>query len=47
MKVLAIIPARYSSTRFKGKPIRAVWNKESGRPKTMIELVYRQVHKEF
>lgn len=48
MKVLAIIPARYNSTRFRGKPIRAVWDSrkhgDSGLL-SMIELVYRQVEK--
>lgn len=37
MKVLAIIPARYSSTRFPGKPLAQLGGK------SVIERVYRQV----
>lgn len=37
MKTLAIIPARYASTRFPGKPLALIHGK------TMIERVYRQV----
>lgn len=40
MKVLVVIPARYNSTRFPGKPIRAIIN-----GKTMIENTYIQVQK--
>lgn len=39
MKVLAIIPARYSSTRFPGKPLADI----CGRP--MLWWVYNQVIK--
>ena len=38
-KVLAIIPARYASSRFPGKPLIDIGGK------TMIERVYRQVKK--
>lgn len=38
-KIAAIIPARYDSTRFKGKPLVKI----DGKP--MIEWVYRQVEK--
>ncbi len=38
-KVIAIIPARYDSTRFEGKPLAKI----HGRP--MIELVYKNVMK--
>ncbi|MDD2583742.1 MAG: 3-deoxy-manno-octulosonate cytidylyltransferase [Bacteroidales bacterium] len=41
MKFLAIIPARYASTRFPGKPLAMI----SG--KTMIERVYEQSSKAF
>ncbi|MEZ4600444.1 MAG: 3-deoxy-manno-octulosonate cytidylyltransferase [Syntrophotaleaceae bacterium] len=37
MTVAAIIPARYASTRFPGKPLQLILGK------TMIERVYRQV----
>ena len=37
MKVVAIIPARYESTRFPGKPLAMI------RGKTMIHRVYSQV----
>jgi 3-deoxy-manno-octulosonate cytidylyltransferase (CMP-KDO synthetase) len=37
MSVAAIIPARYASTRFPGKPLHPILGK------TMIERVYRQV----
>ena len=40
MKTLAVIPARYDSTRFPGKPINAIID-----GKTMIELTYRQAEK--
>jgi 3-deoxy-manno-octulosonate cytidylyltransferase (CMP-KDO synthetase) len=40
MKTLVVIPARYDSTRFPGKPIRAIIN---GKP--MIELTYKQAEK--
>ncbi len=39
MRILAIIPARYSSSRFPGKPLALILGK------TMIERVYRQVEK--
>ncbi len=39
MKVIGIIPARYASTRFPGKPLAIV------RGKTMIERVYQQSQK--
>ena len=39
MKVLGIIPARYASTRFPGKPLIDI------RGKTMIQRVYEQVKK--
>jgi 3-deoxy-manno-octulosonate cytidylyltransferase (CMP-KDO synthetase) len=39
MKVVAIIPARYASTRFPGKPLVNIHGK------TMIERVYGQVRK--
>ncbi|MFA6813850.1 MAG: 3-deoxy-manno-octulosonate cytidylyltransferase [Bacteroidaceae bacterium] len=38
MKFLGIIPARYASTRFPGKPLAMLGGK------TVIERVYRQVH---
>ena len=38
-KTLAVIPARYASTRFPGKPLIDIAGK------TMIERVYRQVKK--
>jgi len=37
MKILGIIPARYGSTRFEGKPLVKIGNK------TMIQRVYEQV----
>lgn len=39
MKILAIIPARYNSSRFPGKPLADIGGK------TMIERVYAQVQK--
>ena len=39
MKVIGIIPARYASSRFPGKPLAII------RGKTMIERVYRQAEK--
>lgn len=39
MKFIGIIPARYASTRFPGKPLADICGK------TMIERVYRQVEK--
>lgn len=39
MKFIAIIPARYSSTRFPGKPLADM------KGKTMIQRVYEQVNK--
>lgn len=39
MKILAIIPARYASTRFPGKPLVEI------NGKTMIQRVYEQVQK--
>ena len=39
MKYVAIIPARYASTRFPGKPLAKIKNK------TMIERVYKQTRK--
>ena len=39
MKYIAIIPARYASTRFPGKPLAVLGGK------TIIERVYRQVEK--
>ncbi|MBG0782317.1 MAG: 3-deoxy-manno-octulosonate cytidylyltransferase [Bacteroidales bacterium] len=39
MKILAVIPARYASTRFPGKPLALI------RGKTMIQRVYEQVKK--
>lgn len=39
MKVIAIIPARFASTRFPGKPLAQI----QGMP--MIERVYRNVEK--
>lgn len=41
MKYLAIIPARYASTRFPAKPLAMLGGK------TVIERVYRQVSKTF
>ncbi len=41
MKFLAIIPARYASTRFPGKPLAKLGDK------TVIERVYSQVSKVF
>jgi 3-deoxy-manno-octulosonate cytidylyltransferase (CMP-KDO synthetase) len=41
MKFLAIIPARYDSTRFPGKPLAMIGNK------TMIQRVYEQSCKAF
>ncbi len=40
MKFLAIIPARYASSRFPGKPLALIGHKP------MIQLVYEQVKKE-
>lgn len=39
MKFIGIIPARYASTRFPGKPLAMIGNR------TMIERVYRQASK--
>jgi 3-deoxy-manno-octulosonate cytidylyltransferase (CMP-KDO synthetase) len=39
VRVLAVIPARWGSTRFPGKPLALI----DGRP--MVELVYRQVER--
>ena len=39
MRIIAVIPSRYGSTRFAGKPIALIDGK------TMIERVYRQVEK--
>jgi len=39
MRIIAVIPSRYGSTRFAGKPIAPI----AGKP--MIERVYRQVEK--
>lgn len=39
MKILGIIPARYGSTRFPGKPLAMIGNK------TMIQRVYEQCEK--
>jgi len=39
MKILAVIPARYASTRFPGKPLALIQGK------TMIRRVYEQVKK--
>jgi 3-deoxy-manno-octulosonate cytidylyltransferase (CMP-KDO synthetase) len=39
MKILGVIPARYASTRFPGKPLADIGGK------SMIERVYRQVMK--
>jgi 3-deoxy-manno-octulosonate cytidylyltransferase (CMP-KDO synthetase) len=39
MKVLAVIPSRYASTRFPGKPLAEIGGK------TMIQRVYEQVEK--
>ena len=39
MKITGVIPARYNSTRFPGKPLTLI----NGR--TMIERVYRQAQK--
>jgi 3-deoxy-manno-octulosonate cytidylyltransferase (CMP-KDO synthetase) len=36
MKILAVIPARYASTRFPGKPLAII------RGKSMIQRVYEQ-----
>ena len=41
MKILALIPARYSSTRFPGKPLADI----HGKP--MIQRVYEQCHEVF
>lgn len=41
MKIIAIIPARYASTRFPGKPLLKIYEK------TMINHVYNQVSKVF
>ena len=37
MKIIGIIPARYASTRFPGKPLVMLGDKQ------IIERVYRQV----
>ena len=39
MKFIAVIPARYASTRFPGKPLAILGGK------TVIERVYEQVKK--
>ena len=39
MKVVGIIPARYSSTRFPGKPLAVI------KDKSMIQRVYEQCKK--
>ena len=39
MKILAVIPARWASTRFPGKPLAQILGK------TMLERVYNQVKK--
>ena len=39
MKITGVIPARYASTRFPGKPLMLI------KGRTMIERVYRQVQK--
>ena len=39
MKITGVIPARYNSTRFPGKPLTLI------NGKTMIERVYRQAQK--
>ena len=39
MKIISIIPARYESSRFPGKPLIDI------NGKTMIERVYNQVKK--
>ena len=41
LKFIGIIPARYASTRFPGKPLADICGK------TMIERVYIQAHKEL
>ena len=41
MKCIAIIPARYASTRFPGKPLAKIGEK------TVIQRVYEQVNKEI
>lgn len=41
LKFIGIIPARYASTRFPGKPLADICGK------TMIERVYLQAHKEL
>lgn len=41
LKFIGIIPARYASTRFPGKPLADICGK------SMIERVYTQVHKEL
>lgn len=41
MKFIGIIPSRYASTRFPGKPLAMIGDK------TMIERVYRQASKEL
>ncbi|HYG16791.1 MAG TPA: 3-deoxy-manno-octulosonate cytidylyltransferase, partial [Bacteroidia bacterium] len=39
MKVLAVIPSRYASTRFPGKPLTEIAGK------SMVQRVYEQVVK--
>ncbi|MBR2253827.1 MAG: 3-deoxy-manno-octulosonate cytidylyltransferase, partial [Prevotella sp.] len=41
MKFIAIIPARYASTRFPGKPLAMLGDK------TVIQRVYEQVTKQI
>ena len=41
MKFIGIIPARYASSRFPGKPLAMIGDR------TMIERVYRQASKEL
>ena len=39
MKILGVIPSRYASTRFEGKPLKEIDGK------TMIEWVYKRAEK--
>lgn len=41
LKVLAVIPARFASTRFPGKPLALI------KSKTMLQRVYEQAKKQL
>ncbi|MGB0452866.1 MAG: 3-deoxy-manno-octulosonate cytidylyltransferase [Bacteriovoracaceae bacterium] len=43
-RVLVLIPARYQSSRFPGKPLAEVSSKNWQNPKTLIQLVCENVH---